>query len=100
MIMNTFFVCPNCGNDKEFRIFTSSLRDIKQSPELGMRIEESDVLPNLRRTDTYIECKSCFQRLECDSAAAVGKKYIKITQRLQKTRHTSLGLDIHHGDGK
>ncbi|HHT9136040.1 MAG TPA: hypothetical protein ACFYEK_02220 [Candidatus Wunengus sp. YC60] len=98
--MNTFFVCPNCGNDKEFRIFTSSFRDIKQSPELGMRIEESDVLPNLRETDTYVECKLCFQRFERGYVASVGKKYIKITQRLQKTRHTSLGLDIYHVDGK
>ena len=100
MIMNTFFVCPDCGNDREFRIFTSSFRDIKQSPELGMRIEESDVLPNLRRTDTYIECKSCFQRLECDSAAAVGKKYIKTTQWLRKTKHASLRLDTSQVDKK
>ncbi len=100
MIMNTFFVCPNCGNDKEFRIFTSSFRDIKQSPELGMRIEEGNALPNLRETDTYVECKFCFQRFECDSVAAVGEKYIKTTQRLRKTKHTSLRLDTHHVDGK
>ena len=98
MILNTFFVCPNCGNDKEFRIFTSSFRDIKQSPELGMRIEEGDALPNLRETDTYVECKFCFQRFECDSVAAVGEKYIKTTQRLRKTKHTSLRLDTHYVD--
>ena len=79
MIINTFFVCPNCGNDKEFRIFTSSFRDIKQSPKLGMRIEESDSLPNLRQADTYVECKLCFQRFECDSASAVGKNISKHT---------------------
>jgi len=100
MIINTFFVCPNCGNEKEFRIFTSSFRDIKQSPELGMRIEESDFLPNLRGTDTYIECKFCSQRFECDSAAAVGKKYIKTTRSLEKIKHTSLRLDTYHVDGK
>jgi len=88
MIMNTFFICPSCGNDKEFRIFTSSFRDIKQSPELGMRVEESDVLPNLRAADTYVECKFCSQRFECDSAAAVGKKYIKTTRSLEKIKHT------------
>ncbi len=98
--MNTFFVCPNCGNDKEFRIFASAFRDIRQSPELGMRIEESDFLPNLRETDTFVECKFCFQRFECDSTTAVGKKYIKTTPRLRKTKHTSLRLDIHHVDGK
>ena len=51
MIMNTFFVCPNCGNDKEFKIFTSNFQVIKQSPELGKRIDESDVLPSLRQND-------------------------------------------------
>ncbi len=94
MIINTFFVCPDCGNDKEFRIFTSSFRDIKQSPELGMRIEESDVLPNLRATDTYIECKFCFRRLEFDSTSDNGKKYVKTTQRLRKRAHISLRQDV------
>ena len=84
MVMDTFFICPNCGNNKEFRIFASAFRDIRQSPELGIRIEESDALPNLRQADTYIECKLCFQRFKCDSAAAVGEKYIKTTQRLER----------------
>lgn len=86
--MNTFFVCPKCGNDKEFHIFTSSFQAIKQSPELGRRVDESDVLPSLRYNDTYIECKCCFQRIEYDSAAATGKKYIQMTQRLLKAKHT------------
>lgn len=86
MVINTFFVCPNCGNDKKFRLFTSSFRDIKQSPELGMRIEEGDFLPNLRKTDTYVECKFCFQRFEYDNAVALGKKYIQTTQRLQNIK--------------
>ena len=84
MVMNTFFICPNCGNNKEFRIFASAFRDIRQSPELGIRIEESDALPNLRQTDTYIECKLCFQRFEYDSASAIGRKYAQTSLRLQE----------------
>ncbi len=100
MTGNTFFVCPNCGNDKEFRVFTSSFRDIKQSPELGMRIEESDFLPNLRGVDAYIECKFCSQRFECDNTAAIGKKYIKTAQRLRKTKHNAQRPDTRYVDGK
>ena len=84
MIMNNFFVCPNCGNDKEFKIFTSNFQVIKQSPEHGKRIDESDVLPNLRQNDNYIECQLCIKRFEYDNAASIGKKYIKTAQRLQK----------------
>lgn len=84
MILNTFFVCPNCGNDKEFRVFASSFRDVRQSPELGIRIEEGESLPNLRQTDTYVECKLCTQRFEYDGAVAIGKKYIRVTQRFRK----------------
>lgn len=86
MITNTFFICSNCGNDKEFRIFTSNFRDIRQSPELGIRIEESDALPNLRQTDTYIECKFCFQRFEYDNANSIGRKYIQAIRRLGKIK--------------
>lgn len=77
MTINTFFVCPHCGNDKEFRIFTSSLREIKQSLELGMRVEESDVIPNLRTVYAYVECRFCLHRFGYgyDSVADVGKKY-------------------------
>ena len=100
MLMSTFFVCPNCGNDKEFKIFTGSFRAIRQSPESGARTEASGMLPNLRGTDTYIECKFCSQRFECDNAAAVGKKYIKTTRSLEKIKHTSLRLDTYHVDGK
>ena len=84
MVMNTFFICPNCGNNKEFRVFASAFRDIRQSPELGIRIEESDALPNLRQADTYIECKLCFQRFEYDSAATIGKKYAQTSLRLRE----------------
>ncbi|MGQ3685221.1 MAG: hypothetical protein ACUBOA_09505 [Candidatus Loosdrechtia sp.] len=87
--MNEFFVCPKCGNDKTFHIFISSFQAIRQSPELGKRIDESDVLPNLRQNDTYIECKSCFQRIEYASAATIGKRYIQMTQRLLKAKRTS-----------
>lgn len=84
MITKIFFVCPKCGNNKEFKIFTSNFQVIKQSPELGIRTEESGALPSLRHDDNYIECQSCFQRFEYDNAAAIGKKYIQTTQRLQK----------------
>ena len=84
MIMNTFFVCPNCGNDKEFKIFTSNFQVIKQSPNLGKRIEESDFLPNLRQDGNYIKCPLCFKRYEYDTAASIGKKYIQTTQIIQK----------------
>ncbi|MBM4055628.1 MAG: hypothetical protein FJ264_13400 [Planctomycetes bacterium] len=79
--MNAFFICPGCGNNKEFFIFTSNVQAIRQSPELGIRTNESDLLPSLRKNDTYIECKCCFQRLEYDNAATTGKKYIQMTRR-------------------
>lgn len=85
--MNAFFVCPKCGNDKEFNIFTSSFQAIKQSPELGKRVDESDILPSLRQNDTHIECKCCFQKIEYDSAATIGKRYIQMTQKLLKAKH-------------
>jgi len=84
MMMNTFFLCPNCGNDKEFKIFTSNFRIVKQSPELGIRTDESDILPNLQQKDNYIECPLCFQRSEYESAADIGKKYIQTNLRLRK----------------
>lgn len=83
MMMKAFFVCPNCGNDKEFKVFTSNFQVIKQSPELGKRIVESDVLPSLRQNDNYIECQLCRERFECDDADALGKKYIQMIQRFQ-----------------
>ncbi len=82
--MNTFFICPKCGNDKEFKIFTTNYQDIRQSPDLGMRVDESDFLPSLRQGDTHIECKCCFQKIEYDNAATIGKRYIQVTQKLLK----------------
>ncbi len=82
MIMKTFFVCPNCGNNKEFKIFTSNFQVIKQSPVLGIRTAETGVLPSLRQNDNYIECSLCSQRFEYEDAAAIGKKYLQETQRL------------------
>ncbi|MEP9410842.1 MAG: hypothetical protein HRF42_05460 [Candidatus Brocadia sp.] len=87
MMMNTFFVCTNCGNDKEFKIFTSNFRIVKQSPELGIRTDESDILPNLRQKDNYIECQLCLQRFEYENAATIGKKYIQASLRLLKMKH-------------
>ncbi len=66
--MDTFFICPKCGNDKEFKIFTTNFQDIIQSSKLGLRLEESGFLPSLRQGDTHIECKCCFQKIEYDYA--------------------------------
>lgn len=87
MMMNTYFVCPNCGNDKEFRIFTSSFQVVRQSPELGKRIDESDVLPNLQQKDNYIECPLCLQGFEYENASIIGKKYIQTSLRLRKMKY-------------
>ena len=86
MMMNTYFVCPNCGNDNKFKIFKSTFRVIKQSPELGIRTDESDILPNLRQKDNYIECQLCFQSFEYENAAAIGKKYIQLNIGLRKNK--------------
>ena len=81
---NTFFICPHCGNNRGFIVVTSHFRVISQSPEAGIRTEESDPLPNLRKQDNYIECQVCLQRFEYDTAAKIGKRYIQTTLRLQK----------------
>lgn len=83
---NVFFVCPDCGNDKVFKVFTSSFQVVQQSPEIGKRIDESYILPNLRQSDNYIECQLCSKRFEYDSAADIGKKYVQTRQRLQKIK--------------
>lgn len=77
MIRNTFLACPNCGNIKKFRIFSSSFQIVEQSPDLGIRTFESGVLPSLRENDTYIECQSCFKKSGYDVAVDIGKKYIQ-----------------------
>ncbi len=74
MVANTFFACSQCGNKKKFRVFTSSFRTIEQSPELGVRVE-SGILPNLRENDNYVECMLCSQKLDCDTAATIGKNF-------------------------
>ncbi len=58
----TFFVCPNCGHDEKFKVFTSNVQVIYQSPEAGLRTFESSILPNLRPGDNYIECQLCLER--------------------------------------
>ncbi|MDN3511101.1 MAG: hypothetical protein QY310_11350 [Candidatus Jettenia sp. CY-1] len=77
MRTNKFFVCPNCGNIKKFKVFTSNFQIVTQSPELGIRMNESGVLPNLRQADNYIECQLCFKKSEYDAAVNLGEKYIK-----------------------
>ncbi len=81
---STFFICPHCGNNHEFLVITSNVRVIRQSPEVGLRTEESDPLPNLRENDNYIECRLCLQRFEYDTAANIGKRYIQTALRFQK----------------
>lgn len=61
--MDTFFVCPKCGNDKEFHIFTSSFQAIRQSPELGRRVNESDVLPICDTTIRILNVSVVFKEL-------------------------------------
>lgn len=82
MNTNKFFVCPNCGNDKIFRVFTSSFQVVVQSPEMGVRIDESGVLPNLRHHDNFIECQVCLKKTEYDVALDLGKKYIECMEKL------------------
>ena len=77
MIGNTFLACPNCGDIKKFRIFTSNFQIVEQSPQLGVRTFESAILPCLRENDNYIECQSCLKKTGYDSAADIGKKYIQ-----------------------
>ena len=84
MQTNTFFVCPDCGNVKKFRIFTSNFQVVNQSPEIGMRIDESNVMPSLREDDNYIECTLCLKRLEYATAADIGKKYIHVSRKFLK----------------
>ena len=84
MLTNTFFICPICGNIEKFRIFTRSVQVVSQSSELKMRIEESNVMPNLRGYDNYIECQMCFKKLEYDLTIDIGKKYLQKSMRLYK----------------
>ena len=84
MLTNTFFICPKCGNVEKFRVFTSNVQVISQSSELKMRIDESNVMPNLRGYDNYIECQMCSKKLEYDLAIGIGKKYLQKSIRLHR----------------
>ena len=77
-----FFVCPHCGNTKVFKVFSSNFQVIVQSLETGMRIDESGTLPSLRKADNFIECSSCFQKLDYDAAAYLGHKFVNQHQKL------------------
>jgi hypothetical protein len=68
MQTSAFFVCPDCGNVKKFRIFTSNYQVVNQSPEMGMRIDESSAMPSLREDNNYVECPLCLKKLEYDTA--------------------------------
>lgn len=84
MMTNTFFVCPNCGNVKKFKVFTSTFQVIEQSPEMGVRIGESGVLPSLRQNDNYVECQLCLKKSDYDMVVDIGKKYMQETQTMKK----------------
>ena len=62
MQTSAFFVCPDCGNVKKFKIFTSNFQVVNQSPEMGMRIDESNVMPSLRENDNYKEVEKVLSR--------------------------------------
>ncbi len=83
MLTDAFFVCPDCGNVKKFKIFTSNFQVVYQSPETGKRIDESSVLPSLREDDNYIECQRCFKKVEYNKAIDVGKRYIRINKKFR-----------------
>jgi len=89
MKINNFFVCPNCGNDRKFKVFTSDFQIVLQSPELGICMNKSGKLPNLRHTDNYVECQVCFNKSEYDIAADCGRKYISAVQRLKTKNNIS-----------
>lgn len=84
MTTNTFFVCPNCGNVKKFKVFTSNFQVIEQSPEMGVRIGESGVLPSLRQNDNYVECQLCLKKSDYDMVVDIGKRYTQETQVAKK----------------
>ena len=84
MQTSAFFVCPDCGNVKKFRIFTSNYQVVNQSPEIGTRIDESSAMPSLREDNNYVECPVCFKKLEYDTAVDIGKKYLQVSRRLSR----------------
>lgn len=84
-----FYVCPHCGNTRIFRIFSTNFKVIVQSLEAGKRIDESGVLPSLRRADNFIECSSCFQKIDTEAAAYLGDKYISKHQ--EPARNPAVG---------
>ena len=84
MEKNIFFVCPNCGNVRKFKIFTSNFQVVEQSPETGVRIGESGILPSLRQNDTYVECQLCLKKSDYDMVVAIGKKYVEESQNVER----------------
>ncbi len=92
MQTSAFFVCPDCGNVKKFRIFTSNYQFVNQSPEMGMRIDESNVMPSLRENDNYVECPLCLKKLEYDIAVDISKKYLQVSRKLSRKAFGNLYL--------
>lgn len=83
METNKFLACPGCGNTQKFKVFIGNFQVIRQSPEAGMRVYESDVLPNTQQSDNYVECQLCFKRSEYVTALELGRKYINILKSLK-----------------
>ncbi len=81
MVSSVFFACQNCGNTKKFRIFRSTFQIVEQSSELGICVNKSSILPNLRQNDNYVECLLCQKKSEFENAADIGKKYIKESKK-------------------
>jgi len=69
---------------KKFKVFMSNFQIVEQSPERGVRIGESGVLPSLRQNDNYVECQSCFKKSDYDAVVDIGKKYMQETQGVKK----------------
>ena len=84
MAKNIFFVCPNCGNVRKFKIFTSNFQVVEQSPETGVRIGESGILPSLRQNDNYVECQLYLKKSDYDMVVAIGKKYVEESQNVER----------------
>lgn len=83
MRTDKFFVCPYCGNVEKFKIFTSNFQVVKQSQEMGICIDKSGVLPNLRQNDNYVECQQCFKKSDYEEAVDRGRKFIEHIQKFR-----------------
>ena len=75
------------------KIFTTNFQDIIQSYNLVIHVGESDFLPSLRQSDTHIERKCCFQKIEYDSDAAIEEKIYPDNSKTIKKQHAAIRRD-------